>query len=342
MGGFQDIIGQDLLKEHMQRGIATGSISHAYILSGEKLSGKKMLARTFAQTLQCEAGGIEPCMNCRSCKQALSGNQPDIITLPLEKPKGKSPKEEEKKSTSLGVDEIRTQLNNDIIIKPYSSPRKIYILRDAEKMTVQAQNALLKTLEEPPSYAVILLLTANINAMLPTILSRCVVLNMKPVPDDLVVGYLMEQMKLPDYKAQVCAAFARGNFGRAKELASSSDFDRMKADVLAVLKNVHRMEISQIMEAVKKAGDYKQQINDYLDMCVIWYRDLLFYKAAADVNRLVFREEISAIRGIAGEVSYEGIEDVIQALDKAKRRLESNVNFDLVMELLFLEMKEKG
>lgn len=342
MGRFDEIIGQDQLKEHMRRGIASGSISHAYILSGEKLSGKKMLAGAFAQTLQCEAGGTEPCMNCRSCKQCLSGNQPDIITIPLEQQGGKKAKEGEKKSTSIGVDEIRKQLNNDIVIKPYSSPRKIYIIRDAEKMTVQAQNALLKTLEEPPSYAVILLLTANINALLPTILSRCVVLNMKPVSDEQVVGYLMEQMKLPDYKAQVCAAFARGNIGRAKELASSNDFDRMKGDVLSVLKYVREMEISQIMEAVKKAGDYKSQINDYLDMCVIWYRDILFFKATADVNRLVFREEISSIRNIANDVSYEGIEEVIQALDKAKRRLEANVNFDLVMELLFLEMKEKG
>ena len=342
MAGFQDIIGQEQMKEHMQRAIASGNISHAYIIAGEKACGKRTIAGIFAQTLQCEAGGTEPCMKCRSCKQTLSGNQPDIIYLPAPQPKGKAGKEGEKKSISIGVDEIRSRLNNDIVIKPYSSPRKIYILQNAEQMTVQAQNALLKTLEEPPSYGVILLLTTNVNGLLPTILSRCVVLNMKPVPDETVERYLMEQCKLPDYQAQVCAAFARGNIGRAKELAGSSDFERMKSDVLSILKYVREMSLSQIMEAVKKAGDYKQLINDYLDMCVIWYRDVLFYKATAEPNRLVFREEISAIRNIARDVSYEGIEDVIQALDKAKRRIEANVNFDLAMELLFLEMKEKG
>ena len=342
MAGFQDIIGQEQMKEHMQRAIASGNISHAYIIAGEKACGKRTIAGIFAQTLQCEAGGTEPCMKCRSCKQTLSGNQPDIIYLPAPQPKGKAGKEGEKKSTSIGVDEIRSRLNNDIVIKPYSSPRKIYILQNAEQMTVQAQNALLKTLEEPPSYGVILLLTTNVNGLLPTILSRCVVLNMKPVPDETVERYLMEQCKLPDYQAQVCAAFARGNIGRAKELAGSSDFERMKSDVLSILKYVREMSLSQIMEAVKKAGDYKQQINDYLDICVIWYRDVLFYKATAEPNRLVFREEISAIRNIARDVSYEGIEDVIQALDKAKRRIEANVNFDLAMELLFLEIKEKG
>ena len=342
MAGFQDIIGQEQVKEHMQRAIASGNISHAYIIAGEKSCGKRTIAGIFAQTLQCEEGGTEPCMKCRSCKQALSGNQPDIIYLPTQQTKGKAGKEGEKKSSSIGVDEIRSRLNNDIVIKPYSSPRKIYIIQNAEQMTVQAQNALLKTLEEPPAYGVILLLTTNVNGLLPTILSRCVVMNMKPVPDEVLERYLMEQCKLPDYQAQICAAFARGNVGRAKELAGSSGFEMMKSDVINLLKYVREMSLSQIMEAVKKAGEYKQQINDYLDMCVIWYRDVLFYKATAEANRLVFREEISAIRNISREVSYEGIEDVIQALDKAKRRLEANVNFDLVMELLFLEMKEKG
>lgn len=342
MAGFQDIIGQEQMKEHMQRAIASGNVSHAYIIEGERACGKRTIARVFAQTLQCEAGGIEPCMKCRSCKQTLSGNQPDIVYLPAPQPKGKNGKETVKKSNAIGVDEIRSRLNNDIVIKPYSSPRKIYILQDAEQMTMQAQNALLKTLEEPPAYGVILLLTTNVNGLLPTILSRCVVLHMKPVPDADVENYLMEQCKLPDYQAQICAAFARGNIGRAKELAGSSAFERMKDDVLGLLKYVGEMDLSQIMESVKKAGDYKLQMNDYLDMCTIWYRDVLIFKATAEANRLVFQEEISAIRNIAREMSYEGIGNVIQAVDKAKRRLEANVNFDLVMELLFLEMKEKG
>ena len=215
-------------------------------------------------------------------------------------------------------------------------------MNEAEKMTPQAQNAILKTLEEPPEYAVIMLLTSNVNALLPTILSRCVVLNMKPVADELVRNYLMHQLQVPDYKAEVCVAFARGNIGKAKSLASSEDFDNIKNEALSLLKYIQDMDLSEITAAIKKITEYKLQINDYLDLIAIWYRDVLLFKATSDVNHLVFREEISAIRRVAQRSSYEGIEEVIEALDKAKRRLDANVNFDLTMELLMLEIKENG
>lgn len=141
-------------------------MSHAYIINGEKGSGKKLLAGIFAQTLQCQEKGTEPCMHCQSCLQAQSMNQPDIIRVTHEKP------------NTISVEDIRGQLNGDIQIKPYSSPYKIYIVDEAEKLSPQAQNALLKTIEEPPAYAVILLLTANTGMLLPTILSRCVVLDL--------------------------------------------------------------------------------------------------------------------------------------------------------------------
>ena len=327
MATFHDIIGQEQIKEHLQNAISAKKISHAYIINGEKSSGKEFIARVFAMTLQCEKGGTEPCQECHSCKQALSDNQPDIIYVSHEKP------------NTISVDDIRAQINNDIAIKPYSSPYKIDIMNEAEKMTPQAQNAILKTLEEPPEYAVIMLLTSNVNALLPTILSRCVVLNMKPVADDLVRNY---QLHVPDYKAEVCVAFARGNIGKAKSLASSEDFDNIKNEALSLLKYIQDMDLNEITVAIKKITEYKLQINDYLDLIAIWYRDVLLFKATSDVNHLVFREEISAIRRVAQRSSYEGIEEVIEALDKAKRRLDANVNFDLTMELLMLEIKENG
>lgn len=330
MAGFQDIIGQEQIKEHLRNAISAGKISHAYIINGEKASGKEFIAKVFAMTLQCEKGEAEPCHECHSCKQALTNNHPDIIRVTHEKP------------NTVSVDDIRTQVNNDVAIKPYSGPYKIYIINEAEKMTTQAQNAILKTLEEPPEYVVILLLTTNVNSLLPTILSRCVVLNMKPVSDELVKKYLMEQLQVPDYKAEVCVAFARGNIGKAKALASSEDFENVKAEALSLLKYIHDMELNEIIAAIKKITEYKLEINDYLDICSIWYRDVLLFKATNDVNHLVFREEIQALRKTAQRSSYEGIEKVIQALDTAKHRLDANVNFELTMELLMLTIQENG
>lgn len=328
MAKFTDIIGQEQLKEHLQNAISTNKVSHAYIINGERNAGKEFIARVFAMALQCEKGEIEPCGECHSCKQALSHNQPDIIYISHEKP------------NTISVEDIRTQINGDIDIKPYSSPRKIYIMNEGEKMTVQAQNALLKTLEEPPEYAVILILTTNVDELLPTILSRCVVLNMKPVTDAQVKKYLMEELGVPDYKANICVAFARGNIGKAKLLASSEEFEKVKDEAITLAKYINDMEINEIVKAIKKISEYKFDVNDYLDILSVWYRDVLLFKATKDINSLIFKEEIQQIMKVSDRSTYEGIETIVNALQQAKRRLDANVNFDLTMELLLLTIKE--
>lgn len=333
---WSDIVGQTQLTDNLQSAIKHDQISHAYLIQGEKLSGKRMIADIFARALQCECGrpedqaSIRPCNRCRSCKQAINGNHPDIIYVVHEKP------------NVISVDNIRQQVNGDIAIKPYSGTYKIYIIDEAEKMNVQAQNALLKTLEEPPEYAVILLLATRAEAMLPTILSRCVVLNTKPVSEDLIKRYLMQKVQIPDYKAAICAAFARGNVGRAIELASNEAFDHMKWSVLGILKNISDMEINQIASEVKKIGEEKFDTSDYLDLCLIWFRDVLLYKACGSRgghSNIIFREEAADIASAARRYSYDAIEKIIHAIDQARSRLAANVNFDLTMELMFLEMK---
>lgn len=328
MAGFQEILGHEQIIEHLQNAIKTDKVSHAYILDGPDMSGKKMIADAFSMTLQCEKKGINPCMECHSCKQALGKNQPDIIYLQHDKP------------NTISVDDIRSQINNDIGVKPYSSQYKVYIVDEAEKMNVQAQNALLKTIEEPPAYAVILLLTNNAEIFLPTILSRCVRLSLKAVPDEKIRSYLMEHYEVPDYKADVCVAFAQGNVGKAIELAESEDFNEIKNSALQLIKRLDDIELYEMTEAVKQIGTYKLQINDYFDLIMIWYRDVLLYKATADVNKLIFKEEVYEIKKEASRSSYGGIENILEALEKAKIRLNANVNFDLVIELLLLTIKE--
>ena len=328
MAKFADIIGQEQIKEQMQGAIENGKVSHAYIIHGENRSGKEFVAKIFAQTLLCEEKNTEPCGECHSCHQAESMNHPDIIYVMHEKP------------NTIGVDDIRDGINNTVMIKPYSSRYKIYIMQEADKMTPQAQNALLKTLEEPPAYAIFILLCNSLEMMLPTILSRCVVLNMRPVRDDAMRKYLMQELKVPDYRAEICIAFARGNVGRAKALASSEDFDKIRMDALTLLKNIYDMEIVEIMEALKRIKEFGFDIGDYLDIMAVWYRDVLLFKATHDLNHLIFRDEIQHIKKVAQRTDYEGIEEVIKALEKAKSRLQSNVNFELTMELLFLTIKE--
>ena len=330
MAGFQEIIGQEHIKEHLLHAMEQNKVSHAYLLQGELGAGKEFIAKAFAAALQCERGTANACGQCRSCKQIESKNHPDVIWVTHEKP------------NTIGVEDIRTQLNQDIEIKPYYGPKKIYIISECEKMTVQAQNALLKTLEEPPSYGLIFLLTTNAEALLSTILSRCVVLRMRPVEDSKIEEYLMNKLQIPDYKARVCAAFARGNMGKAKALAESEDFEHIKEEAVSLLKYIQDMEISEIIAAIKKINDYKFDISNYLDIIMVWFRDILLFKATKDPNALIFSEEIGSIKKIADRSSYEGIEMILESLEKAQNRLSANVNFELTMELLFLTIKEQS
>ncbi len=327
MPSFNDIIGQDMLKKHLITAVQNDTAGHAYIIAGEKYSGKEFIARIFAAALLCTGEGDKPCGECKSCKQAFSKNNPDIIYVTHDKP------------GVISVDDVREQINEDISIKPYGK-RKIYIVNEAEKMNPQAQNALLKTFEEPPEYAVIILLVTSADELLPTIRSRAVELNMRPATDKQVKKFLMEEVKIPDYKADVCVAFARGNIGKAKLLASNEDFDNIRRDVINLLKHIGDMEISELATAVRKAGEYKLDISDYLDMILVYYRDVLLFKATMDVNGLIFKDEIQYIRKAASESSYEGIQNIITGLEKARERLKANVNFELTMELLFMCIKE--
>ena len=218
--------------------------------------------------------------------------------------------------------------------------RASHIVDEAERMTVQAQNALLKTLEEPPQYAVIMLLTENAEALLPTIRSRCVMMKLRNIKDQLVKKYLMEQMEIPDYKADVCVAFAQGNMGKAIMLATSEYFNEIKEDAVHLLRNIDSMSVSDLMEAVKHCMTYKLEIGDYLDVIAIWYRDVLIYKATKNVDRVVFSDQLRYIRERASKSSYEGIENILDGLDKAKSRIKANVNLELAMELLLLTIKE--
>lgn len=329
MVSFNNIIGHEEIIRHLKNAMSTGKVSHSYIFTGGAGAGKKLLANTFAMTLQCEEGGTEPCQKCDSCKKAIGKNHPDIIVVNHEK------------QGSISIDEIREQVIHDVAIKPYCSPYKIYIIPDAEMLTPQAQNALLKTIEEPPEYAVIMFLTNNADALLPTIQSRCVRLDLKVVDDSLVKKYLMERLHVPDYQAEIDTSFAQGSIGRAKEVATSEEFSNMTQNALKLLKYANKMEVYELAEEIKKLSEEKHNINDYLDIFQFWFRDVLMFKATREIDNLVFKQEINFIKEQAREKSYENLEKILEAIARTKVRLRANVNFELAMELLFLTIREK-
>ena len=329
MMGFHNIIGHEEIIRHLQNAMQTGRVSHSYIFTGKTGAGKKLLAGIFATTLQCEAGGTEPCQRCDSCKKAAGKNHPDIITVHHEKP------------GVISIDEIREQDVQDVSIRPYCSPYKIYIIADAHLMTPQAQNAILKTIEEPPEYAVILLLTSNIDGLLPTIQSRCVRLDLKVIDDSLIKKYLMERLQVPDYQAEIETSFAQGSIGMAQQAATSEEFSKMTQKALKFLKNVMEMSPYELAEEIKELSVEKQNINDYLDMFQFWFRDVLMFKATREVDHLVFKQEINEIKEQAKQRSYENLEKILDSISNTKQRFRANVNPEIALGLLFSTIREK-
>lgn len=329
MLGFNNIIGHEDIVKHLRNAIESGKISHSYLFSGAHGSGKKLIAGSFAMALQCQGEGIDACQKCDSCKKVIGKNHPDIVTVTHEKP------------GSITIDEIREQLIHDVAVKPYYGPYKIYIVPDADLMTPQAQNALLKTIEEPPEYAVIMLLTSNADSLLETILSRCVRLDLKVVDDRRVKQYLMEHLQVPDYQAEVDASFAQGSIGKAKEAATSEEFAAMTEKALKILKYASSMEVYELTAEIKNLTAEKNNINDYLDIFQFWFRDVLMFKATREIDNLVFKQELNYIKEQAKERSYENIEKILEGLEKTAVRLRANVNFELALELLFLTIRER-
>ncbi len=325
---LDDIIGEEQIKEYFKGAIEQNKVSHSYIYEGETGCGKKLLAYAFAKLLQCEEGKTESCGKCKSCIQADNANHPDIITVTHEKP------------TVIGVDEVRTQLVSDIGIKPYSSRYKIYIIPDAELMTKEAQNAILKTIEEPPAYGIIMLLTTNAGKFLPTIISRCVKLTVKPVDNRKVYDYLDQHYDLDEETLRFATEYAFGNIGKACRCVESEDFVRIKQMCFDMLKNISMWEIPDIIFSVKEAAKEKVYIDDLFDIMTMWFRDVLVLKVTRNPNKVIIRDMYSVMNKQAQVVSYEGIEDILGAIDIAKARVEANVSLDTILELLLFRIKE--
>jgi len=324
---FEEILGQDEIKDYFKNAIRKEKLVHAYILNGEDGCGKMMLAETVACALLCEEETGDSCGNCPSCHKVINHNHPDVIYV-----------QHEKKDV-ISVDEIRTQVINTIIEKPYSAKHKVYIIPDADKMNVFAQNALLKTIEEPSDYAVIFLLTNNMNTLLQTILSRCVKISLKPVDDKVVTEHLMEKLQVPDFIAKEAAAFAQGNVGQAKALVSSEEFREERKAFVSLVNSINK---SHGFELSIKARDYvkeKKDVQKLIKQFQVWFRDVLLYKATMDDSYLIYGSDLNSIREMT-TVSYSGIGRILEELEDAENKLNSNVNAEQVLAVLLIKIKE--
>ncbi len=342
MAGYTKILGNEKNIAHLTKAIASGKLSHAYIINGPEGSGKKTLAMYMAAALLCsdpkvsqtEAGrGVAPCGMCSSCIKAFSGNHPDIIRTVHEKP------------NVLTVGELREQVINDVAIGPYYGPYKVYIIEDAHLMNENGQNAILKTIEEPPAYAIFLLLTDNADILMDTIRSRTVRLEMDMLERDVIKGRLTEK-GVPEDEAAEIAAFVKGNLGRALELAEGRKLKSLLDETCEFLRNIltaDALEIFQISESLGKQ-DYKEA----LEAVRSWFRDVLVVKSLTEQaepvgkEELYFPGEMRILKEQATAFSFEGLGNVFTDIDTAGDNFKGAVKPEAVFENLFLRIRRNG
>ena len=324
---FEEIRGNTPLVEQLRRSAASGRSSHAYLFLGGAGAGKRLIANTFAKALQCE-GEKRPCDSCKSCHAFNHGNHPDVIYFqPL------------KNGKTYTIEDVREQLLETVDLKPFQYEKKIYIIEKADTLNIQSQNALLKTLEEPPAHAVFLLLAERAEAFLPTILSRVVVMKIRPLSAETIADYLMQAGHLAE-ESHILSAYAQGRIGQALELAEDDGFREMRQDILGKLEALPSMSEGEAYLLAKDLEGYKNDLR-FLDIMELWYRDLLTAKSLREEGYLIQRDKKDAIFRAAKEPAALLAKKAV-AVRTARMRLAQNANFRLTMEVMLMDLKETG
>ena len=326
---FGDIVGNGPIINNLKNAIKRGEAAHAYIIAGGGGYGKMTLAKTAAKALQCEnrGEGAEPCLACVSCRTFDSNNHPDVFyVVPTNR-------------KSVGVDDVREQIGENIKTKPYRYKYKIFIIKDADTMTPAAQNALLKTLEEPAGYGIFLLTGANLAGFLPTVLSRSVVLKLRPADTEDIKNYLAGAGFTRE-EAELYSAYARGSVGKALKYRGDENF--------AAARDAARKILSEALSpgAVKLAHEafaaaellepFKDDIKEVLGVMQILLRDMLVYKTTGDESALTERGLAGFIIECAGGAGVKELLKKLGAVNDAYVKLRYNANFSMTMDVMTL------
>lgn len=306
---FENIKGQEFAKKYMINSIKNSKINHAYMFEGIEGIGKETFANELAKLL-LETPHLD--------------NAPDCIRV---KPDG----------NSIKISQIR-DLQSDIVIKPHKK-YKIYIIDRAEKMTVEAQNALLKTLEEPPEYAIIILVTNNKESLLPTIRSRCEVIKFTPIPFVEVKNYLISQ-GVEENRANLLTSFSRGSMKKALELSSSNDFYEMKENVQSYIETILSKNMVEILDIPSRMEKYKSESITILDMMINYFRDIMICKENIDKNMIINADKIVFIKNMSNKITYSQVSKIIDIIEDTKIKIKGNCNFNVSIQVMSLNIYE--
>lgn len=328
MADFNAVAGHERIIKSLRESIKNDMTSHAYIFCGNKGSGRNLTAGAFAKTANCLSPiNGNACGKCPSCIQFESGNNPDVFYVKATK------------TISISVDDIREQIVNEVKIKPYSYKRKIFIIDKADTMTSQAQNALLKTLEEPPKYVLIILIAENTENFLPTVLSRCVMMKFSPISVNLIKNYLINNCAMNEDDAAFYAEYSIGSIGEALRLSGDENFYQMRNDIISCLERLDTMDFISAMFMAKEMEKYKAY-SELFDIMYMFYRDVFCMRLFKDDRYVIQKDKIGLIEKKAKNLNEQTIAKRLDFIMDIKKKIRQNTAFRLSMEVLFMNLKE--
>lgn len=320
---FCDIYGQDRQIAVLQNAIRRQRVPHAYLFHGIQGIGKRTTAQGLAQALNCRDNNADFCGRCPPCLKGSRGTHPDIVVV-------------EPEGIFIKIDQIR-ELQNQIQFRPCEGRKKVFIIKDVDRMNDASANALLKTLEEPRPSNVLILITSRIHALPQTIISRCQKVRFNPLRSEVIASFLTDAVGMDGASAQVVAASAGGSIGRALAIRKESLRD-FKEEVTGILSAAGRDSLDMIFLA-ESFGKDREATVQRLDIFREWCRDILIYRELHDVERLMHRDIAEVTERCAEQMTGTDILDNIQIIRKAQRGVEQNVNRQLMLESMAFRLK---
>lgn len=324
---FSSIYGHTEIKKVLKNVLINDRIAHAYIFTGQEGMGKTTVAQIMSSILLCkDRAGEESCGICTACRLFLNLANPDFKIISSE-------------GSSISVDDIRENFG-DVYIKPMYSSKKVYIIKQAEKMTPQAQNSLLKTLEEPPEYVTIFLIANKFEALLETIRSRSIRLNFPKLSSKCVEDYVRNNLNLTQDQLLFTIGYSDGNIGKAIEITNSEHFSSLRDDCLKIIYSIISGNREVWLDKQAFFNENKDDIQMLLDVLVIFYRDILLVKTTEKENMLINSDKKDIIINSAEKLTLNQILDSINIIEDVVIKLKQNVNFQLCIEVMLMKLQE--